>query len=64
MAFKLYTSGHKFHIIVGKGHNSRRHIQGKNPLRFYTEEYLQILGLRFYQAPEWQGGSGVIITEI
>jgi hypothetical protein len=34
-------------IIVGKGLNSQNFIQGKNPLRFYTENYLAQLNINF-----------------
>lgn len=32
-------------IIVGRGLNSTTFIKGKNPLRFYTENYLDKVGL-------------------
>lgn len=32
-------------IIVGRGLNSTTFIKGKNPLRFYTENYLDKVGI-------------------
>lgn len=32
-------------IIVGRGLNSKRFIEGKNPMRYYTENYLAQVGL-------------------
>jgi hypothetical protein len=37
-------------IIVGKGLGSKKTINGKNPLRYYTEVYLKNLGC------EWTNG--------
>ena len=34
-------------IIVGKGLNSQNFIQGTNPLRFYTQNYLTTLNISF-----------------
>lgn len=47
---KKHTSSHtiKVEIVVGKGLNSTNFIEGKNPLRFYVEKYLNKLGI------EWQ----------
>ncbi|GAB4145979.1 MAG: hypothetical protein OHK0017_06190 [Patescibacteria group bacterium] len=47
-------------ILVGRGLNSQRYIQGKNPLRYYTEQYLLRLGLSFANASVNQGGEGAI----
>ena len=51
-------------IIVGKGLSSKKLIKGKNPLRFYTETYLNNMGLSYSSAPEFDGGSGVILVEV
>lgn len=41
------SSNRKITIVVGRGLNSTRLIEGKNPLRFYTEQYLQKLGMNW-----------------
>lgn len=51
-------------IIVGKGVNSKRFINGKNPLRYYTENYLNILGLNWRNGQQWEGQEGVVIVEL
>jgi hypothetical protein len=38
-------------IVVGRGLNSSTFIDNKNPLRFYTENYLNMLGM------EWKNNS-------
>lgn len=50
-------------IIVGKGANSKRFINGKNPLRYYTEQYLKKLGLPFRNGQFHEGQEGVIVVE-
>ena len=50
-------------IIVGKGIGSRRTIGGKNPLRYYTERYLNALQLPYRQGAYHEGQEGVIIVE-
>jgi hypothetical protein len=50
-------------IIVGKGVNSKNLIKGKNILRFYTENYLNILGLSWRNGNYFEGQEGVIIVE-
>ncbi len=52
----------KLKIIVGKGIRSTKLINNKNPLRFYTEKYLQMSGLSWADASEVDGGMGVIIV--
>lgn len=51
-------------IIVGKGLHSHHFIDGKNPLRYYTEEYLNATNLNFRNAPEHEGGRGVILVDV
>lgn len=50
----------KVAIVVGKGLSSRRLIEGKNPLRYYTEQYLNQTALEWTNADHFSGGSGVI----
>jgi hypothetical protein len=47
-------------IIVGKGLGSKKLINGKNPLRFYTEEYLNLLQIEWRNEKDWFGQEGVI----
>ena len=53
---------HQLRIVVGKGLRSKRSISGKNPLRFYVESYLNILGLAYKDAGLYDGQEGVIIV--
>jgi hypothetical protein len=52
----------KIEIVVGKGLNSKRFINGKNPLRFYTEKYLQKLNLDYKEGGYFEGQDGVLIV--
>ncbi len=54
----------KITIIVGKGIHSHHYIEGKNPLRYYTEIYLQEVGLSWRNADNFHGGRGAIVVEI
>ncbi len=56
------NKGQKLYLIVGKGTNSRKFINGKNPLRFYTESYLEKLNLRFQNGGCGEGQEGVILV--
>lgn len=56
--------GLRLKIIVGKGLNSKRFINKKTPLRFHTENYLRSLSLRFSDAPDFDGGYGVILVDM
>jgi hypothetical protein len=51
-------------IIVGKGMNSRNFIKGKNPLRHYTETYLNKLGLSYRDGGYFDGQEGVIVVSL
>lgn len=51
-------------IIVGKGVNSKNFINGKNPLRYYTEQYLNSLNVPWRNGQHWEGQEGVIIVEL
>jgi hypothetical protein len=53
----------RFEIIVGKGHNSKNLIQGKNPLRYYTESYLNKMGLSYRDGGYFEGQEGVLVVE-
>lgn len=48
-------------IIVGKGHNSDFFIEGKNPLRYYVENYLRKMNITFKDGDYHNGQEGVII---
>jgi|GEM_PF-3711150 len=50
-------------IIVGRGLNSKKLIAGKNPLRYYTENYLNKIGLSFVSGLDLDGGEGVIVVQ-
>jgi hypothetical protein len=50
-------------IIAGKGIHSKHFIEGKNPLRYYTEKYLEKLGVPWEYADEYHGGYGAIIAQ-
>ena len=47
-------------IITGKGIHSRHFIDGKNPLRYYTEIYLDKVGVDWSYEDERHGGKGAI----
>ena len=47
-------------IIVGKGLGSRSVIEGKNPLRYYTEKYLEKVGCAWTNGDFWNGQDGCI----
>jgi hypothetical protein len=51
-------------IVVGKGIHSHHFIEGKNPLRYYTEIYLQEVGLAWKNADNFHGGQGAIVITI
>jgi hypothetical protein len=47
-------------IIVGKGLGSKKFINGKNPLRYYTEQYLIQAGCEWSNG-DWQTGQEGVI---
>ena len=47
-------------IIVGKGLGSKHFIDGKNSLRFYTEQYLSMVGCTWTNGDYTTGQEGVI----
>jgi hypothetical protein len=47
-------------IIVGKGLGSKNFIDGKNALRYYTEQYLQNVGCTWTNGDYWTGQEGTI----
>lgn len=59
----LYRDRVVLRIVVGKGVNSATYIQGRNPLRYYTEQYLRRLNLSYRSGQLWEGQEGVIIVE-
>lgn len=62
--FERIKSGQalKLEIIVGKGLSSKKWIEGKNPLRFYTEKYLNQANLEWNNGTYLNGGDGVILV--
>lgn len=60
--FLIKTKALEVRIVVGKGLRSSRSINGKNPLRFYVENYLNGLGLNYKDAGYYDGQEGVIIV--
>lgn len=60
----IQNKGQKLCLIVGKGTNSKQFINGKNPLRYYTESYLQKLNLKFENGGYGEGQEGVILVWI
>ncbi len=50
-------------IIVGKGVRSKNWINGKNPLRYYAEEYLDHCGHSWRNGRIGEGEEGVIVVE-
>jgi DNA-nicking Smr family endonuclease len=51
-------------IITGKGIHSKHFIEGKNPLRYYTEKYLDQVGLQWQYEDEKHGGVGAILVKL
>jgi hypothetical protein len=54
----------KVGVIVGKGVRSKNWINGKNPLRAYTEEYLNHCNLNWRNGRYGEGEEGVIVVEL
>jgi len=54
----------KITIIVGKGLQTKKFIEGKNPLRYYGEGYLNLCGYSWRNGQYGEGENGVIIAEI
>ena len=53
----------KVGIVVGKGVRSKNKINGKNPLRFYTEQYLDHCEYGWRNGRVGEGEDGVIVVE-
>ena len=51
-------------IVTGKGIHSRHFINGKNPLRYYTEQYLNNVKLSWQYQAQAHGGKGAILVEV
>ncbi len=51
-------------IITGKGIHSKHFINGKNPLRYYTELYLNEVGIDWQYEDEKHGGIGAIVARV
>ncbi len=51
-------------IITGKGIHSKHFIDGKNPLRYYTEKYLDSVGIPWQYEDEKHGGYGAILAKV
>jgi hypothetical protein len=54
----------KINIIVGKGLQSKNLINGKNPLRYFAENYLNLCGYTFKDGEYFNGQNGTIVAEI
>jgi len=50
-------------IVVGKGVRTKNWINGKNPLRHYTEEYLNHCGYSWRSGRQGEGEEGIIVVE-
>lgn len=62
-----YLRSHKItlvRIVVGRGLNSNRLIKGLNPLRYYTQNYLDRLGLEYKSGGYFDGQDGVLIVNL
>ena len=51
-------------IITGKGIHSKHFIEGKNPLRYYTENYLDKIGFAWKYADAKHGSYGAILVQV
>lgn len=51
-------------IITGKGIHSKHFIEGKNPLRYYTENYLDKIGFTWKYADAKHGSYGAILVQV
>lgn len=60
----LYHKNMKICLIVGKGLNSKKMIEGKNPVRFYTENFLNNLGFNWQNENSFWGDSGIIWVDL
>lgn len=59
----LRRTNYRVTIIVGKGNSSSSMIQGKNLIRYYTEIYLEKVGIDWRNGNHFEGQEGVIIVE-
>jgi DNA-nicking Smr family endonuclease len=62
--FLLDKHTQKLLIITGKGIHSRHFINGKNPLRYYTEIYLDKIQVDWYHTDIEHGGVGAIVVDL
>ncbi len=53
----------KLEIVVGRGIGSTRFIDGKNPVRFYAEQYLKQMNCPFRGGDVAFGEDGIIWVE-
>jgi hypothetical protein len=56
----LFKPSVDLRIIVGKGLGSKNFINGKNSLRYYTELYLDGVGIEYKEGSYIDGQEGVI----
>jgi Smr domain len=49
-------------IVVGKGIGSKNFINGKNPLRYYVEQYLDSVGCEYSGGSYLNNTEGVVIV--
>jgi DNA-nicking Smr family endonuclease len=62
--YLMSQGGEELRIITGKGIHSKHFINGKNPLRYYTEKYLDKIGFAWKYADERHGGCGAIVIQV
>lgn len=62
--FLLDTVSQKLLIITGKGIHSKHFINSKNPLRYYTEIYLDKIQVNWHHTDSEHGGVGAIVVEL
>ena len=60
MSAKLAISTADLRIVVGKGLGSKKFINGKNSLRYYTELYLDGMSIEYKEGSYIDGQEGVI----
>jgi Smr domain len=62
--FLMDKSNPRLLIITGKGIHSRHFINSKNPLRYYTEIYLDKIQVPWRHTDTEHGGVGAIVVEL
>ena len=62
MSKYLHLKSADLEIVVGKGIGSKNFIQGKNPLRYYVEGYLESIGCEFTGGSYLNNTEGVVLV--